>query len=126
MRRDRERAGITAQARAFGICELRGYLFDCEGGIEVHEVLRRSHADTAADRRFQARVCAAHHELDRDREHAERVGLRVPEWVWRQFGMKAIVEARRIRAALFMGRAPDEPFWIGWMAEDQTAGSAGS
>ncbi len=113
-RSNRARAEINSKARVIGLCALRGYRFPCSGRIDVHEVVRRSkYRDAATDRRVQAHLCRAHHELDGDYLDAQRLGIRVPGWVWQKYGMRAVREAQQIRTAIFMGRGDArDPFWL--------------
>lgn len=101
-----ERAAVTAPLVK---CEMAWHS-PCDGPIDGHEVVRRSkNIEAQYDPLIVIGVCRfAHHALDLHRDEAERVGMRVPGWVWDRDGYRAVHEADRVRAS----RGVHIPYWL--------------
>ena len=80
---------------------------DCGGPLDVHELVRRGQMkDAPYIRELCVPLCRTHHDLDVRMSVAERLGIRMPRWVWDQHGLAAVAECERIRAA-----HGGTPFW---------------
>lgn len=95
------------------------HLGGCAGPIDTHEIVRRSQMSEAA---YMADViiglCRRHHGEDEFRLTAERVGIRVPRWVYDQDPVRSVAEAARLRTIAARPRvAASEPYW--WSDEDR-------
>lgn len=102
--RDGERAAILAGLTG---CEL-AWLGRCFGPVDGHEVVRRSKQPGAQwDGRLVIGLCRRHHSKDEMMLEAERLGIRVPGWVWDRDGMTAVDEAARVRAS----HGKTLPYW---------------
>lgn len=88
-------------------CELAA-MGGCYGEIARHEIVRRSqYSESQYMAELVIGLCVPHHELDLYRLAAERLGIRIPRWVFDRDGDKAIAEAAALRSVVGGG----VPYW---------------
>lgn len=87
LKRRSTKAADVAKARAALRERLGGrcaFSDGCWGGLDMHELVRRSQGGDPTDPRIIILVCRKHHGLDENKVFAESVGMRIPGWLWAQ------------------------------------------
>ena len=106
--RQPERRAITARRTVCAFSHIGG----CSSGpVDTHEMVRRSQkAESAYMPDLCIGLCRFHHGWDVHRLFAERVGIRIPEWVYDADPRRAVDEAARLRVR---PNKDGVPYWWG-------------